>query len=163
MVPIALKAKPLIFLSVVLPVICLDQLSKWWILHHVGRLESITVLENFFHIRHVLNTGGAFGFLSASASVYVYYFFVLFTVAALGFIGLLYTRLGPDQHWPAVAIALIIAGALGNFIDRLRFRAVVDFLDVHVYSHHWPTFNLADSAITVGSLALGLCILMRKW
>lgn len=158
-----MKAKPLIFFSIVLPVLCLDQISKWWILHNVGRHESITVVENFFHIRHVLNSGGAFGFLSASASVYVFYFFVLFTMAALGFIGFLYAKLGPAQHWPAAAIALIMAGALGNFIDRLRFRAVVDFLDVHAYSQHWPTFNVADSAITVGSVALGLCILMRKW
>jgi signal peptidase II len=161
--PIVLKAKRLILPFIVLPLVGLDQLSKWWILHHLGRFESISVVENFFHIRHVLNTGGAFGFLSASTSVYVYYFFVLFTVVAIGFIGLLYAKLDADQHWPAVAIALIIAGALGNFIDRLRFRAVIDFLDVHVYSHHWPTFNIADSAITVGSLALGACILMRKW
>lgn len=158
-----MKAKPLIFFSIVLPVLCLDQVSKWWILHNVEKHESITVVENFFDIRHVLNSGGAFGFLSSSAGVHVFFFFVLFTVAAIGFIGFLYARLGPDQHGPAAAMALIIAGALGNFIDRVRFRAVIDFLDVHVHSYHWPTFNVADSAITVGSVALGLCILMRKW
>lgn len=89
--------------------------------------------------------------------------FILITLGALGFIGFLYGKLPERQYWPATGMALIIGGAIGNLVDRIRLGKVTDFIDVHFYSYHWPAFNIADSAITAGSVILGICLLLKKW
>jgi signal peptidase II len=107
--------------------------------------------------------GGAFGILSEFKGLYFKTFFILFTIFTIGIVGFFYCKLKPNQNAPALGIALIIGGAIGNLIDRLRFGGVIDFIDVHYYSLHWPAFNAADSAITIGSVLLGILIFFKKW
>ena len=154
-----MKIKLIVALIVAVPVIVLDQITKFWVENTLSSIDSIVILENFFHIRHIRNTAGAFGsFPWMSMSV-----FIGLTVVAIGLIGYLYAKLKEDQYTPMVGLALIVGGALGNLIDRLRLGSVIDFIDVHYYTHHWPAFNVADSGITVGSIILAVCILLKKW
>jgi signal peptidase II len=131
-------------------VVGLDQITKALILNHVGLYQSISVIPGFFNITHIHNPGGAFGFLSGAGSGLRSVVFLLVSSMAVGLIFWFY-RKTPDTHpWLAAAFALIFGGAIGNLIDRIRFGKVVDFLDFYVGRWHWPAFNIADSAITVG-------------
>lgn len=158
-----MKAKLNFLLAVSLTVIFLDQISKSWIEHDVSLYQSLQVIPNFFHITHIKNTGGAFGILSDVKGLYFKTFFILFTFLTIGVVGFFYSKLKPNQNAPALGIALIIGGAIGNLIDRIRLGGVIDFIDVHYYSLHWPAFNVADSAITIGSVLLGVLIFFKKW
>jgi len=112
------------------------------------------LLDNFFHLTYVRNKGAAFGIL-ANSSIRIP-FFILVSLVALGGILWYLRRVSEQQrliHW---ALALIFSGALGNLIDRVRLGEVIDFLDAHWYQYHWPAFNIADSAITIG---VGLLLL----
>jgi signal peptidase II len=129
-------------------VVVLDQLTKWYIDANFRLYESVTVIENFFHITYVRNKGAAFGFLSGS-QFRIPFFIGVAIVAAAGILWYL-RKVRDDQKILQGGLCLIFSGALGNLIDRIRFGEVVDFLDVHWYQHHWPAFNVADSAITVG-------------
>ena len=158
-----MKAKLIFLVTVSLTVIFLDQISKSWIEHNVSLYQSIQVIPNFFHITHIQNTGGAFGILAEFKGLYFKTFFILFTLLTIGVVGFFYCKLKPNQDAPALGIALIIGGAIGNLVDRIRLGGVIDFIDVHYYSLHWPAFNVADSAITIGSVLLGVLIFLKKW
>lgn len=134
-------------------VLVLDQASKLYIDSHFRIGESVTVLANFFHITYVRNKGAAFGIFADSA-VRIPFFISVSLIAAIGILWYL-RRLRDDQRLPSFALSLIFAGAVGNLIDRIRLGEVIDFIDVHWYRHHWPAFNVADSAITVG-----VCLLL---
>jgi signal peptidase II len=129
-------------------ILVLDQATKLYIDHRFALYESVTVIENFFNITYVRNKGAAFGILADSA-FRIPFFITVATVAALGILWYL-RQLRADQRLLHFALSLIFAGAVGNLIDRIRLGEVIDFLDVHWYQHHWPAFNVADSAITVG-------------
>ncbi|MBN2409664.1 MAG: signal peptidase II [Candidatus Aminicenantes bacterium] len=148
---------------VTLPVVIADQVSKAWIARAISPFDPLEIIPDFFHITFIRNRGGAFGFLSGIDHSFFQAGFIIATVAAIGFIAVLYAKLHDRQRWPATGMALIIGGAIGNLIDRVRWGSVVDFIDLHIYSHHWPAFNVADSAITVGSVVLGICIVFKKW
>jgi len=135
-------------------ILVLDQASKLYIDHRFALYESVTVIENFFHITYVRNKGAAFGILADSA-LRVPFFITVATLAALGILWYL-RQLRADQRLLQFALSLVFAGAVGNLIDRVRLGEVIDFLDVHWYQYHWPAFNVADSAITVG---VGLLLL----
>lgn len=140
----------LIVVAIVLP---LDQLTKIYIDSTMVLHQSRTVIEHYFNICYVLNTGAAFGMLSSSP----YRVPLLAGVAlfALAVILWLFKRLAVEQRFQRLGLALVFSGAIGNLIDRLRLGAVIDFIDVHWYQSHWPAFNVADSAITVG-----VCLLL---
>ncbi|MDT8421517.1 MAG: signal peptidase II [Desulfuromonadales bacterium] len=146
----------LVSLTVVIGVL-LDQLSKLYIDSHFKLYESVTVLENFFHITYIRNRGAAFGILSDSP-LRLPFFIVVTLVAIVGILWYL-RQLPAGQKLSQLALGLILSGAIGNLIDRLRFGEVIDFIDVHWYSHHWPAFNVADSAICIG---VGL-LLLDSW
>lgn len=154
-----MKKKILILLAGTVPTLVLDQLTKLWIASTLSLVDSITIVENFVHIRHVRNTAGAFGSLSWLSMD----LFIGLTVISIAMIGFLYVQLKPQQQAAAAGLSLILGGAAGNLIDRIRLGSVIDFIDVHYYSYHWPAFNVADSAITAGSLLLALCIILGKW
>jgi signal peptidase II len=135
-------------LIVTLPIVVLDQITKAYIDSRFALYESVTLIENFFAITYVRNKGAAFGVLSDSA--YRIPFFIFVSVAASVAILWYLARLREEQRPVRFALALILAGAVGNLIDRIRFGEVIDFIDVHWYHYHWPAFNVADSAITVG-------------
>jgi len=143
-------------------VLLADQASKLWILHSLDPGRVIEVIPGFFNIVHVQNPGGAFGFLAGSSPQWRALVFVFFTLVAMGMILYLYKSTPARHKWLLTAFSLIIGGALGNLLDRLRLGEVVDFLDLYAGSLHWPAFNAADSAITVGMLIFGFSLICRK-
>lgn len=141
-------------------ILILDQATKLYIDATFRLYESVVVIENFFRITYVRNPGAAFGFLSDSA--YRIPFFI--TVAVVASVGILWYlhKLRSDQRWMQFSLALIFSGAIGNLIDRIRIGEVIDFLDVHWYQYHWPAFNVADSAISVGVVVLLLATVVEE-
>mgnify|MGYP001073358475 CR=1 FL=1 len=131
-------------------VVILDQITKAVILNQLPLYRSIPVIHGFFNITHIHNPGGAFGFF-AEQSPWVRKIVFLFMSSAAVVLVLYFYHNTPRTHpWLAAGLALIFGGAIGNLIDRFRFGKVVDFLDFYLGSAHWPAFNVADSAITVG-------------
>jgi len=126
----------------------LDQATKLFIDSRFALHDSVTVIEHFFNITYVRNKGAAFGILADSA-IRIPFFIAVSTLAAIGILWYI-RQLREDQGLLRLALSLVFAGAVGNLIDRVRLGEVIDFLDVHWYRHHWPAFNVADSAITVG-------------
>lgn len=131
-------------------VILIDQLSKAIILKSMPLHHSIPVIPGFFDITFIFNPGGAFGFLAGQPSILRHVFFLGVTSAAICFIFILYLKIPHTHSLLSNAFALILGGAVGNLIDRIRFEKVVDFLDFYLGKYHWPAFNVADSAISVG-------------
>ena len=141
---------------IVIPIIVLllDQLSKSIIDTHMELYESREIVRHFFHITYIRNPGAAFGFLANESHPAIRYFFMAATLLAIGVILLMYQKNEAQGSLLRVSLSLILGGALGNFIDRLRFGEVIDFLDVHWYQYHWPAFNVADTCITLGVIGL---------
>lgn len=136
-------------------ILTLDRITKVLVPHFMDLYQSIEVIPSFFSLTYVLNTGGAFGILAGWDSPFRRIFFIAASIVALGLLIHLY-RLARREPSGAVRLSLvaITAGAGGNLYDRLITGRVVDFLDVYLGSYHWPAFNVADSAITVGAGSL---------
>lgn len=138
------------FIGIILVVIGIDQATKLLIFHNFSLYESKVVIPGFFHLTYLTNNGAAFSMLAGQPALWRQIFFMVAAGAALVFIGLAQRSFGRHSTFYTVALALIAGGAIGNLIDRIRFGFVIDFLDVFMGSHHWPAFNIADSAITIG-------------
>lgn len=133
----------------------LDQWSKQWALATLQFRQPVPVIEGFWNWTLTFNTGAAFSFLAEAGGWQRWFFSVLAVAVSLAMAAWL--RLTPRGDWRnALPASLIIAGAIGNVIDRLRYGHVVDFVDWHYGSHHWPAFNVADAAIVGGAIALVL-------
>jgi signal peptidase II len=149
---------PRLLLLLSLPLYFLDQLTKWWIVTHFAlRGEGMVVINNFFTIHHIDNTGIAFGNFNGGA--YSNYIFGAVAVIALGAITWAYRKGVFSGPYSRVAIALLVAGVCGNFTDRLLHGYVVDFLsfDLHVpLAHPWPSFNVADSCVVIAAFLLAI-------
>ena len=140
----------LLLAAIAVSVIVLDQATKYWITQSMRLHESIPVVPNLFSFTYIRNPGAAFGLLAGSSNAFRTVFFGVTSLFALALLGTILMRL-PHKDWIGqVSIAGILGGAIGNLIDRLRFGEVIDFLDVYLESYHWPAFNVADSAISVG-------------
>jgi signal peptidase II len=131
-------------------IVALDQASKALVTARIPLYHSIPVIEGLFNLTHLLNPGGAFGFLAGQAPGVRHLLFVVATFLAAGLILYYFHRTPRGYRALAAAFAMILGGAAGNLIDRLRFGQVVDFLDFYIGRYHWPAFNIADSAITLG-------------
>jgi signal peptidase II len=143
-------------------VVLADQVTKYLITLHLKLYDHIVVIENFFNINHVLNPGGAFGFF-ANGSPWVRKFIFLFLSSLVAlFVLWLYRRTAKSLVFLSYGLALIFGGAMGNLIDRFRFGKVVDFLDFYVGTAHWPAFNVADSAISIGMAVLIYHVVFNK-
>lgn len=130
---------------------------------HPSPTLHVTVNADYFHFRYVENPGAAWGFLSRSMSAWRTPFFLAISVAAMIFIMVYYSRTTAEQKVLRVALGLVFGGAVGNFIDRTRLGYVIDFIDWHWRDAFvWPTFNVADAAITVGVILLLLCSLAEE-
>ena len=129
-------------------VVVLDQLTKLWVASAMHLYESIAILP-FLQLTYVRNEGAAFSFLSNAGGWQRWFFMALSIVASIA-ICVWLARIPRDKKWEAAALALIVGGAVGNLIDRIAYGYVIDFLDVYYRTWHWPAFNVADSAITVG-------------
>ncbi len=132
-------------------VLPLDQTSKAWVVGNVSVFDPIPVIPGFFQITHARNTGGAFGLFQDTPVVV----FVVLTLLAIGLVISFYRRVEPDDRLSAVGLGLILAGAIGNLIDRVfRGGEVVDFLQFDLGVFIFPDFNVADSAICIGIVLL---------
>jgi len=131
-------------------VIVIDQLVKLYVDHSMEVSQSIEILENFFHFTHIRNRGAAFGMFAGANESYRLPFFLLITFIAIGVILYMVRSYKDGSLFYPLSLALILGGAIGNMIDRVRMGEVIDFIDVHWYQHHWPAFNVADSAISIG-------------
>jgi signal peptidase II len=143
--------KPLPWFGLAAAIIAADQLVKWIVLARFAPGEGLAVTP-FFNLVLVFNKGAAFSFLAREAG-WQTPLLAGFALVAAGIVSVLIVR-SPEKNLLRTALALILGGALGNVIDRLRFGHVVDFLDFHAAGWHFPAFNVADSAITIGAALL---------
>lgn len=151
-----IRNKWLFFFIVVGVVLLLDQSSKLYVHTTFALYEAYPLIADFFHLTYVRNSGAAFGLLAQQHPTFLRFFFPIITILAVAALLVYYVRVPGEQALTLWGICLIIGGAVGNGIDRLWLGQVIDFIDVHVYTYHWPAFNLADSAICVG---VGLLLL----
>lgn len=141
-------------------VILVDLWTKWLVVKRIDLHEAIPVIPNFFQIVHVRNTGAAFGIGANADSRLVPLLLNVGAIAVFCVVVVYALRSAVTDRLLQTGLHLILGGAIGNLLDRFRFGYVVDFLDVYVRNHHWPAFNVADSAICIG---IGLLFLdMRK-
>ena len=142
-------------------VLLLDQLTKSMIVQKLFLYEKVEVIRGFFNIIHVRNTGGAFGIFGGEKGGLGSVLFVIISLLAIGVIVYLFMKTREDEKALAFSFTLILSGALGNLIDRVRYGEVIDFLDFHLSTYHWPAFNVADSAICIGIGLLALELLVK--
>ena len=144
-------------------VFAMDQFTKDWVVAHIRIGGAIAVIPGVLRISHWTNDGAAFSLFADSASPHaVRWGLVAFTLVAALAVLIALVRLGSRFSLTTVALALILGGALGNVHDRVEFGSVVDFIEVHIFSYHWPDFNVADSAVVVGACLLLLDSLLPK-
>ncbi|HKK16996.1 MAG TPA: signal peptidase II [Gammaproteobacteria bacterium] len=139
-----------LFLSLL--IVLLDQASKFLASNSLELHVAVPMLPGL-NMTLMHNTGAAFSFLS-QAGGWQRWFFILLAAGVSIFITIWLAKLHPRQRWLACSLALILGGAIGNLLDRIMFGYVVDFIDVYYRDMHWPAFNIADSAITVGAILL---------
>jgi signal peptidase II len=135
-------------------VLALDRLSKWLVASRIDLHDTITVIPGFFRITHVENSGAAFGLFAESSFEWKLTLLILFSLLALAVVGVLLWKNSHIVNTTGTALSMILGGALGNLWDRMISGHVVDFLDFNIGSYHWPSFNVADSAIVIGAVLL---------
>ena len=136
------------YFGIIIAVLGLDQLTKIAVISSFSLYEKVVVIPGYFNLTYVTNRGAAFSMLAEVDSPWRHYFFITVSCLALILLTVFWFRVrkqSPAQGW---GLALIAGGALGNLVDS--FGAVIDFIDIHWHGHHWPAFNIADSAICVG-------------
>jgi len=149
-----------IFIPVLAAGLALDQVSKLLVIRELPLGSQAPLIQGLLNLVHIHNKGAAFGLLSGWGSELAWLLFVATTSLVLGVLAYMLWRL-PDDHWPAaLGYSLILTGALGNLIDRIRLGEVVDFIDVYWGPYHWPAFNVADSLVCVGAAVL-VWVIMR--
>ncbi|MEG0132630.1 MAG: signal peptidase II [Clostridium sp.] len=132
-----------------------DRVTKWWALSSLKGTDGITVIKNFFTFDYLENRGAAFGMLQNKQ-----WLFILITIAVVS--GMIYylIKYKPKYKLVSISIAMVVAGAIGNLIDRIAYKFVVDFIMVHYKDiYYFPTFNVADMLVCVGTFFLLICIL----
>lgn len=143
-------------------VLLLDQISKAYIDHAFYLHESLPIIPDLFSITYVRNPGAAFGLFAGQNSLFRAVFFSCVSLVALSFLGMMVYQTPKDDRWQMISLSLLLGGAMGNIIDRVRMGEVIDFLDFYIGTYHWPAFNVADSAITVGVTLLMLNLYLDK-
>ncbi|MBW1612948.1 MAG: signal peptidase II [Deltaproteobacteria bacterium] len=149
-----MKRDYLLFIGLALIILLLDQVSKWMVVTHIEAHQTLSVIPGFFSLVLVKNRGMAFGIFSQTRSGFYYYFLLSTTIGAIGVILFSFFWIKSSKKWLTVGLSLILGGAVGNLVDRLRLGYVIDFLDFFLKGYHWPAFNVADSAVTVGTFWL---------
>jgi signal peptidase II len=155
-----LSSKSTRIVVLVAVIVAFDQLTKFIVDRSMPLHHSIPIIEGFFSLTYVRNTGAAFGIFAGSAELFRRPFLILVSVVAIGFIVVMLKRLRDSEKWLVTALAFVLGGAIGNLIDRVLYGEVIDFLDCFWGSYHWPAFNVADSFITVG-VTITLFILIK--
>ena len=136
-------------------VVLIDRITKHIVVHQLPNGQAHTVIPGIFRITDVHNTGAAFSMFAETASpATVRNILIAFSVFAVLILLAMLWRVGRTLSVSSVALALILGGAVGNLYDRVRYHYVVDFLEVHIHTYHWPDFNAADSCIVIGACLL---------
>jgi signal peptidase II len=156
-----MKRKYWVLLIFCFGILVLDQWTKSLIIQKLLLYQKVEVIQGFFNIVHVRNTGGAFGIFGGDKGGLGSILFVVVSLIAIGVIIFLFIKIKENEKTLALSFSLILSGAIGNLIDRLRYGEVIDFLDFYLSSTHWPTFNVADSAICIGIGLMALELLKR--
>jgi signal peptidase II len=143
-----------LFIFGAIAVIVLDQITKAVITEKLFMYGSYKVIDGFFSLVYVMNPGAAFGFLAGAPEIFRYLFFISVTVLAILLIIYYISKSKSQDVLMVISLTLIFGGAVGNLIDRIRFGAVVDFLDFYIGTWHWPAFNVAGSAISIGAVLM---------
>lgn len=136
---------------IALIVIIFDQITKWLIVEKMNVYESIVIINNFFNITSHRNKGAAWGILQDQ----MVFFYIITLIVVIGIIYYMQKH-GKQSSLLAIGLSLLLGGAIGNFIDRLYRKEVVDFLDFQIFNYNYPIFNIADSALVIG---VGLLII----
>jgi signal peptidase II len=140
-----------VYYALAIVIILLDQFSKWLIVQNLKIGESLLVIENFFYITSHRNQGAAWGILQGKML-----FFYIITTVVVAFVIVYLQKYGREQPLLGTSLGFILGGAIGNFIDRLFRKEVVDFFDIYIFSYDYPIFNVADMALVIG---VGLMLL----
>jgi signal peptidase II len=146
--------------SIIGVVLFLDQFTKYIVETRVRLYEVITVVPGFFNITHVRNKGAAFSLFAGASGAFRSVFFISVSVVAIAVIAVLIKK--TRERLLIVSFSLIAGGAAGNLIDRVRYGEVVDFIQWYVKSWYWPSFNVADSVISIGVALLAIDMLFQK-
>ena len=157
-----MKRDYLLFIGLALIILLLDQVSKWMAVNQIEAHQILSVIPGFFNLVLVKNRGMAFGIFSQTRSGFYYYFLLFTTIGAIGVILFFFFWIKRTKKWLTVGLSLILGGALGNLVDRVRWGYVIDFLDFFLKGYHWPAFNVADSAVTAGTFWLLFNIIQGK-
>ncbi|MFA9557382.1 signal peptidase II [Evansella sp. AB-rgal1] len=147
----------MIYYVIALVIIIIDQFTKWLVVQNMELRESISVIEGVFHITSHRNAGAAFGILQGQM-----WLFYIATVIVIGVIVYYIQKHVNGNRWFGISLGLVLGGAIGNFIDRVLFGAVVDFLDVYIFAYNYPIFNIADSALVVGVIMLVIYVFKEE-
>ncbi|MBZ5537458.1 MAG: signal peptidase II [Acidobacteriia bacterium] len=147
-----------LYLLVSLLVFLLDRWSKMRVVEQISLGESIPIVRNFIHLTHSQNPGIAFGMFGLNPSPLQSWILIGLSLVAIGVVATLAWRYPAEKAGLQIAFALILGGAAGNLWDRIFDGKVTDFIDVFIRDHHWPVFNVADSAITVGVVGLAIAL-----
>jgi signal peptidase II len=148
--------------AIAFAVLLLDRITKWLVIRNIALEDSISIIPGLFRLTHLENPGAAFSIFAESDSPYRTALLVGVSLAALAVVALLLWTRRSSFSSTTIALSLIAGGALGNLWDRISDGKVTDFLDFYIGPHHWPPFNLADSAIVVGALLLMLRMLAKE-
>lgn len=138
----AIWAIAMVVIDQITKIICVQSMQKW---------TAHEIIPGFFNLVHVRNRGAAWGFLDRGDIDWQVPLFIGVTILALGFITYMLKTTTDEDRWMVTGLGLIAGGAIGNFIDRVRLGEVVDFLDFYINTYHWPAFNVADIALTIGA------------
>ena len=147
-----MKRDYIFFIITALVVVIIDQASKIILAGSIKYYESIPLINGFLNLVHVRNRGMAFGLLNRPDAQFPFYFLIAATVIAIVLLIFWFISVKGGSRGLIFGLSLILGGAIGNLIDRLRLKEVIDFIDFFIGKYHWPAFNLADSAITVGAV-----------
>lgn len=147
---------------IVAAVVLLDRVTKLLVIRRMALADEISIIPGLFQLSHWENTGAAFSIFADSTSPWRTAGLILFSLAAVAVICFLLWKHGAVLDLTAVCLSLVLGGAMGNLWDRITKATVTDFLDFYIGEHHWPPFNLADSAIVIGAVLLASQILFAR-
>ena len=142
-------------------ILVLDQWTKYLVQQRLLLHQIVKVIHGFFNLTHLRNTGGAFGIFGGEKGGVGSLFFIVVSFIAIGCILYFFLKLKENEKVLSLSLSLILSGAVGNLIDRFMYGEVVDFLDFYLFSYHWPAFNIADSAITIGISLMAFELLIQ--
>lgn len=154
--------KKTVFFIIILLLLALDQITKFFVAKNIAHFGSLDVIPSFFKIIHIHNKGAILGFFSNSGHPWVLILLRAASLIALGFVLYYFIKIPASCTFMNVSLSLILAGALGNQVDRFSRGFVIDFLDFSFWGWHWPTFNVADLCISIGAALLAFLFFFKR-